>query len=794
MKAKQQQKENDELFEFKEENKFVTKNKNLNNIKNFNEENEILIEKKKTPPQVPPKLKSLNNSIEERIGTLYSFVEEYPLLKSNISKQRVNVVELSAHLDRPYENKSKVNAYIPLLTTRTTTRVESPPLSPSTIPYLLEINENKNSKLNNFSKQIKDQSPFRLGPCPTSYLTQNNRKQQQRIKICQKSSQISSSIDDDGDIEEGVSISINSSAMDNSSCLSVPILFRRNSALSSVTTSAFTFQPETAILDEEIESEENCTEIFFLRRRNKHSILNAVIYPEQYANVKATFCGNNFQVDVERMSECGRDSVVMVSEEFSEKKVIIRSGSPLLKSTIMEEIERENSDSPGYIDANTRMAVSINAKSDYDSVHVFLEEIPWGQIGLEVKESPKIKKNKEIKYDNHYNQNIAMTNSISSSHSRESILKQISVSEGNQQRRNNNNISDDISGRFSIRSASRRSSQKSLAHSTGSGTTTILVGGQEDDFDDIPAYVIKIGSTASITCELNSECISNVSNIEWIRGQNEQIICLEDGKFERQYHDFVEVLIIYNVNHEDGQLYSVKINGEIYPVAYLIIEEQTEEEEEGKDEEEINNVEDEFKLFNRQKQMINEEIFLTSPQTQFVMQGETAIISVSMNKANLDVFWHKDGQILDSSVKSKLNDRILFESTTNGWYRIIIQNVQFSDQGFYFAQIGDKFTSVQLIVEDIKNLLDRIDEREVQVSSAETDDEDLGDYLVPIGSTATIACELENVSFGYRLHWQRNHKDLDSRIVSDEGKFEHVVNGTKHYLIIHCAQPCDSVN
>uniref|UniRef100_A0A1I8BGC6 Ig-like domain-containing protein n=1 Tax=Meloidogyne hapla TaxID=6305 RepID=A0A1I8BGC6_MELHA len=166
------------------------------------------------------------------------------------------------------------------------------------------------------------------------------------------------------------------------------------------------------------------------------------------------------------------------------------------------------------------------------------------------------------------------------------------------------------------------------------------------------------------------------------------------------------------------------------------------------------------------------------------MQGETAIISVSMNKANLDVYWHKDGQILDKNKWN--NNNILFESTTNGWYRIIIQNVQFSDQGFYFAQIGDKFTSVQLIVED------RIDEREVQVSSAETDDEDLGDYLVPIGSTATIACELENVSFGYRLHWQRNHKDLDSRIVSDEGKFEHVVNGTKHYLIIHCAQPFDS--
>uniref|UniRef100_A0A1I8BH55 Protein FAF-like, chloroplastic n=1 Tax=Meloidogyne hapla TaxID=6305 RepID=A0A1I8BH55_MELHA len=203
-----------------------------------------------------------------------------------------------------------------------------------------------------------------------------------------------SSIDDD-DVEEVVSVSIASSALDNSSCLSVPILFRRNSAISSVA-SASTFQQETAIIVEEIEAE-NCTETFFLRRRNKHSILNAVIYPEQHASVKATFCGNNFQVDVERMSECGRDSVVMVSEEFCEKKVLIRSGSPLLKSTIMEEIERENSDSPGYTDAHTRMAVSINAKSDYDSVHVFLEEIPWGQIGIEVKESPSPLNNKRNK-------------------------------------------------------------------------------------------------------------------------------------------------------------------------------------------------------------------------------------------------------------------------------------------------------------------------------------------------------------------------------------------------------------
>jgi len=46
-----------------------------------------------------------------------------------------------------------------------------------------------------------------------------------------------------------------------------------------------------------------------------------------------------------------------------------------------------SSASPGFVDAHTRMAVSINAKSDYDSVHVFLEEVPWGQIGLDLKEA-----------------------------------------------------------------------------------------------------------------------------------------------------------------------------------------------------------------------------------------------------------------------------------------------------------------------------------------------------------------------------------------------------------------------
>ena len=53
---------------------------------------------------------------------------------------------------------------------------------------------------------------------------------------------------------------------------------------------------------------------------------------------------------------------------------------------------------------------------------------------------------------------------------RESVLKQISVSEGV------GGLGDELSGRLSLRSASRRSSQKSLAHSERSGATTFLIG------------------------------------------------------------------------------------------------------------------------------------------------------------------------------------------------------------------------------------------------------------------------------------------------------------------------------
>lgn len=73
---------------------------------------------------------------------------------------------------------------------------------------------------------------------------------------------------------------------------------------------------------------------------------------------------------------------------------------------------------------------------------------------------------------------------------------------------------------------------------------------------------------------------------------------------------------------------------------------------------------------------------------------------------------------------------------------------------------------------------------------------------MPIGSTATIACELDNSNIinnnypYHQLYWQRNNVNIITAEVGNQSsiasRFEHVQNENKHYLIIHNAQPFDS--
>uniref|UniRef100_A0A915MBM8 Uncharacterized protein n=1 Tax=Meloidogyne javanica TaxID=6303 RepID=A0A915MBM8_MELJA len=128
MKAKQNEKKTEQFFDFPLNGNNKQQNIESKHSKIYKQDN--IVFKNVDNENVPPKPKSLTSSIEERIGPLYSIIEEDPSSskQTNISKQRVNAVELSAHLDRPYESTSRVNAFIPLLTTRTATRIESPPL------------------------------------------------------------------------------------------------------------------------------------------------------------------------------------------------------------------------------------------------------------------------------------------------------------------------------------------------------------------------------------------------------------------------------------------------------------------------------------------------------------------------------------------------------------------------------------------------------------------------------------------------------------------------------------------
>uniref|UniRef100_A0A915DL89 Ig-like domain-containing protein n=1 Tax=Ditylenchus dipsaci TaxID=166011 RepID=A0A915DL89_9BILA len=511
-----------------------------------------------------------------------------------------------------------------------------------------------------------------------------------------------------------------------SSCLSlsenVPILFRKVSDLSgrketAILTDEEGEQPSTSLSTMHVYNlKTSCTETFDLRRRRRHALLNAVVFPEARAQITATFLGDSFQIDIERMSETGRESVVMVSEEFYSKKMKITRKSPTSSPILERRSNSKSDDESVFVDTLAKLNVSIMARSAKDDVHVHLEEIPWGQVDLETTVSPPTQQHQQ-----------PMERSFNSEAGGASLLFNIHVAENQDEARS-----------LASHRLEAGSETKSLAGL--SERTNLSLSHSQEDLD-IATYVIKQGSTASITCELNNY-VDKTRPIEWYRNGKERVGPLGNGqpsKFERISHDLLEVLVIQNVQVEDGQLYSIKVNGEMYPVAYLIIEEGDESQSTPK--------------------------FLSkTPQTMFVMQGQTAIMSCQMNKSRLDVVWYKETEQLVPGN----DDRVFFESTGNGWYRVIVEDVDFGDQGTYFACWEQNSICITLLVEE------KIDEREVQVTcELDTTSEQLADQPSP------------------HLHWQRNNRDLNTS-EAGSGKFEHVISNNKHYLIIHNAQPKDS--
>lgn len=79
----------------------------------------------------------------------------------------------------------------------------------------------------------------------------------------------------------------------------------------------------------------------------------------------------------------------------------------------------------------------------------------------------------------------------------------------------------------------------------------------------------------------------------------------------------------------------------------------------------------------------------------------------------------------------------------------------------------------------------------VSALGKDTEDDDYHEYLLPLGSIATIACELEDTDDVQKLVWLKNGRRIE---FSNDGKIEHVISGLNHYLVIHDTEVDDSAS
>ncbi|GMS79697.1 hypothetical protein PENTCL1PPCAC_1872, partial [Pristionchus entomophagus] len=386
----------------------------------------------------------------------------------------------------------------------------------------------------------------------------------------------------------------------------------------------------------------------------------------------------------------------------------ITSSNPQLVTPSMLDLDEITEYSSDEGDATARVKTGVNvsiiARSMHDMVYASLEEIPWGEVVLALPP--------------------AIPGAMMRSGDSASLQFNVTVSESYAEE--------------------KRSLHSSISEKLGSRESL-----------NIPSYSIKVGSTATITCELNNY-LPKDAEIEWFRGKTP--VHRSPGKVDRISHDLLEVLVISHVTMDEGDLYSLSVNGELFPVAYLVIEEADLEE-----------VEEEPLLI------------LTPPQTLFVMDGQKAILSVQVVDPRIHVHWFKERKPLVES------ERIRFEELSDGSRTVVIGQAELTDQGTYYAYVDEQMTSVTLVVEE------RIREREVHVppsgtEESEDDSEMLREYLVPPGCTATIACELESSEEKRELVWLRDDREIP---FGDNQKIEHVRNGLKHYLVIHDTDPDD---
>ncbi|CAJ0570802.1 unnamed protein product, partial [Mesorhabditis spiculigera] len=511
--------------------------------------------------------------------------------------------------------------------------------------------------------------------------------------------------------------------------------------------SPVTIQETDIVSDDEYPAEPHGTvestykDFNFVKKRQRCK-LQAVIQPDVRIRGTARIAADNtFDVCVEQEGDSAEFRVHVYSmqadctaltilvDDLSERAPSLRQNLDDFTETSsfddFEEIrDLSDDDEDDYTDLpeTAGVTVSIIARSMHDMVDAALEEIPWGEVEM------------TLPYAEH-----AMVRSMDSDSKMSSVQFNVTVSESNDAEQKKKLKSQD----------SFRSSKCSVDEEKTESSALSL---------NIPSYVIRLGSTATITCELNNYLPSN-SKIEWMKGRDTVERC--PGKVDRISHDLLEVLVISQVKLEDSDMYSLVVNDEAFPVAYLVVEEP------GSGEDSTAETE-------------NSASFLSPAQTLFVMDGQPAVLSVQISDANQKIIWMKERKPL------KEDGRIHFIETIDGYKKAIFAHTTTADQGTYYAYLGDRFTAITLVVEE------RIDEREVTVIASGTEseqEEEMREYLVPPGSTATIACELEESEEERQLIWIKDERRIE---FGDEAKVEHVINGCKHYLVIHDTEPPDS--
>uniref|UniRef100_A0A0N4W175 TITIN protein n=1 Tax=Haemonchus placei TaxID=6290 RepID=A0A0N4W175_HAEPC len=275
----------------------------------------------------------------------------------------------------------------------------------------------------------------------------------------------------------------------------------------------------------------------FFRAREKKAVI-AVVYPDVRLFVSARVAENTFDIEIQQEPECLALVIRVIEDQvnFTSLTVMEFTSQQLSAQRTFDELDEASSLEDIDGDSRTGITVSIVARSLHDGIYASLEEIPWGEVEMTLPECENMGKSIEDE-------------------SKTSLQFNVTVSETNPDERK------------SIRSqASMELSQNTVSEADNTLSTGSI---------NIPSYVIKMGSTATITCELNNYLPPN-SKIDWYKGSTQVVTC--PGKLDRISHDLLEVLIINNIEMEDNELYSLKVNDDIFPVAYLIVEAPSAEE------------------------------------------------------------------------------------------------------------------------------------------------------------------------------------------------------------------------